>query len=421
MDSVSIQLQKFIHNNPFPNGYNPIPKLSPTTINVLEWIYYKIIRSTNSFDFNGKNTKGEHITDMGTITSLNKKITNVYTELGLYYKHIQEPIRRYIDKKITSSRVYTFNVYSNNVELTIIFPNSNNTSGDFNDILRKTYMWLHIAYQFSSPECSNHLRIFIIMSDLTKTTPIPDINKTHELSEVNVNSAQTTSCRPENEIHIYRSEEWFKVLIHETMHALGIDFSHTNDTNMIALNEIMKNTFVFKMKDLRLYESYCEAWAEIINVLFCVYFSRTETDDDDVLMSVEKSLQMERKWVLFQCAKIIKFYGLTYTDIYNLDPIVVDKLNAVYLEKNTTTFSYYIAKAIILFNIDTFFEWCINSNIDVIRFKNTRKTILSFGEFIISKCDYPDMVRSIAHYENILTSPEKYNSLAIRTMRMSIH
>ena len=41
----------------------------------------------------------------------------------------------------------------------------------------------------------------------------------------NVNTAFTYTCNRNNVIHIYRQEEWFKVLIHETFHNLNMDFS----------------------------------------------------------------------------------------------------------------------------------------------------------------------------------------------------
>ena len=45
------------------------------------------------------------------------------------------------------------------------------------------------------------------------------------LSPTHCNSAVTTSCIRNGEICIYRKEEFLKVLIHESFHIFGLDFS----------------------------------------------------------------------------------------------------------------------------------------------------------------------------------------------------
>ena len=45
------------------------------------------------------------------------------------------------------------------------------------------------------------------------------------LVQSHVNSGYTYTCKENNEIVIYREEEWLKVLIHESFHAYGLDFS----------------------------------------------------------------------------------------------------------------------------------------------------------------------------------------------------
>ena len=43
------------------------------------------------------------------------------------------------------------------------------------------------------------------------------------LGESHVNTAYTWHCSPNNKIVIYRHEEWFKVLIHESFHFFGFE------------------------------------------------------------------------------------------------------------------------------------------------------------------------------------------------------
>jgi hypothetical protein len=65
-----------------------------------------------------------------------------------------------------------------------------------------------------------------------------------------VNGGITTSCNgSQGEILVYREEEWFKVLIHELFHRVGLEWSHTT-----ALND-------------KSFESYVEYWSERLLVL----------------------------------------------------------------------------------------------------------------------------------------------------------
>ena len=61
------------------------------------------------------------------------------------------------------------------------------------------------------------------------------------LDQDNCNTAVTYACAIKGECLIYRKEEWFKVLIHETMHALCLDFSGFTYTNLKTNIENISN------------------------------------------------------------------------------------------------------------------------------------------------------------------------------------
>ena len=63
------------------------------------------------------------------------------------------------------------------------------------------------------------------MTNLRKQLPS---NMLDVLDVEHVNSAVTTSCTTSGSLVIYREEEWFKVLIHELFHVMGLDFSATH-------------------------------------------------------------------------------------------------------------------------------------------------------------------------------------------------
>lgn len=435
MSEVSINLQDFIRSD--IDKYNKgLPALTQKSVSVLTWLYDKVINSDEEFKLyklkyenkTGKMGKANYY----DIVGIDKLSKNIFIDMASMSRSIPKDVISFIvSENFSHLRIYTFNINSRTITLSIMFSDAEYdtvSNSVFEGILKKIYMWLSIAVQFASDKCSMRLSVYLIMTDLVKTAPV---NKSMELSDVNVNSALTMSCQPKNEIYIYRKEEWFKVFIHETMHALGIDFSASNLQNMTELNRYVKRVFHLRVKnDLRLYESYCEFWAETINVLFYVFFSNTTGayhDKNDNINKINEHLFMERKWALFQCAKITNFYNIKYTDIFSDVPKIIKMVNSNYNEKNTYTFSYYIAKAILFYNMGGFLDWCVDSNNDVINFTNTRENILSFADFVSLNSKSPEMIEQIEHYEKLMNR-DTYSQrtplstkTALQTMRMSLH
>jgi hypothetical protein len=218
------------------------------------------------------------------------------------------------------------------------------------------------------------------------------------LQSININSAFTFSCLENNEIFIYRKEEVFKVLIHETIHSFGLDFSSFN-TN----DDIIRHNFKgVKSNDLRIYESYCETWAEIINILLKGG-------------NINKHIFYEKKWALFQCSKVLQHYFLNYDDLFNN--------NKIYKEENTNPFSYYILKAINLVHVNDFVLFCDNSNTNLINFKNDQETVTKYYYFINNHCKSNKIIKEL----DILNNWFFYGTISdeeivlLKSMRMSLY
>jgi hypothetical protein len=84
-----------------------------------------------------------------------------------------------------------------------------------------------------------------------------------------VNGGLSDICEPDGQIIVYRKEEWFKVFIHETMHNYGLDFAVLD--NILRSNKKLQSIFSVQT-DIKIFESYCETWARIMNVFFESYF-----------------------------------------------------------------------------------------------------------------------------------------------------
>lgn len=229
-----------------------------------------------------------------------------------------------------------------------------------------------------------------------------ELPREHEvIDRVHVNTAFTFAChKGSNSIYIFREEEWFKVLLHESFHSFGLDFALMPED---VVNKAMFSIFPIKL-DLRFSESYAELWAEIINVLFISvinYPCNSNRINMNILArSIETKMADEIAFSMFQISKILKHNKMGYIELFS-------KNN--YMEK-TSVFSYYILKGIMIFYYNDFIEWCITHN-DGLRFNKTEENLLSLVEFIKLRCRNPEILRTIGENKSI------HNKT---TMRMSI-
>ena len=72
------------------------------------------------------------------------------------------------------------------------------------------------------------------------------------ISASHVNGGLSNICQIDGRILVYRKEEWFKVLIHESMHNYGLDFSIL-DISMA--NKKLHSIFSIQT-DIKIFESY---------------------------------------------------------------------------------------------------------------------------------------------------------------------
>ena len=419
---ITKHLKNFIKNK-FDLNKSEIQKsrkFSQNTKNVIKQIYNKINKSYNKFD-----------SDQEKITYENIDFSNK-SNLGTSYNYIPEEIKKEIDDSMKVGRIYTFNIKKRIIKVSLILPidtkkidiKSKNIqriiSQEFNKIVQKVYIWLYTIESYAHLNCSKVMNIYIILTDSIKTLPRV-LGK--EIGRVNANTAFTTSCSEKSEIHIYRNEEYFKVLLHETMHNLGLDFSTMNEN--ITTTKI-KEIFPVKCEDLRIYESYCEMWAEIINVIFYVYFTsnvNTKNDIDKIINKIEDCLYYESQWSNYQCSKILHFYNLKYTDMFDKSITKSAHRDENYKEKDTHVIAYYVIKSFLMFHVNEFIEWCIDNNDNIISFQKNNTTLQSYCNLIKSLYKIPIFLENINIIEKNI-SEKKIKEIPfyeLNTLRMSLH
>lgn len=289
------------------------------------------------------------------------------------------------------------------------------TSDFFETAIKRIYLWFYVAFMYAPSECSRHLKCYIYLTDLQKYLPSGGGGGAVEpIGFAHANTAFTTACREHTEINVFRYEEWFKVLIHESFHCLGLDFSSID--SRAATVEVLKMYHVNSAVNLS--ETYCEVFAELLNVMFILFYS-TDTDKDaDINMLIKRTehlINHERVFSMFQCAKVLHHYNISYEELIKGNNNVGEKF-----KERTNVLSYYIIKTVLLYNIDDFVKWCD---------KHNEKGGLNFNK-TNNLVDYCNLIREhyknrgFIHILNVLKEwndkPGKKMAFENKTMRMSL-
>ena len=380
----------------------------------------------------------------------------------------------------------------------IIFENSNyeinnikkKSASYFKNCVLKIYIWLSILSKYAHAECGKNLECFIYLTPFKRKLPKMENNDSHEnfgyiggdvhthddhddhddnhehgynekvFKPLHVNGGVSDVCQTNGQIVVYRKEEWFKVFMHETMHNYGMDFS----TLDISLANIKLKTIFAIQTHIKIFESYCEIWARIMNVFFECYFdihrhslalfkplttrkkiinnlhrqhtfslkkqsrivtataiaTRDNKDKKNIFLNMFYNfMQHESVFSLFQCVKILNFMGLDYNIISTCNASNNSIVKKFYKEE-TNVFAYYIIVAILISNFNNFILWCIDNNTNLINFKKEQNSIDSFIQFISENYKNDDLLKSIVGLEHKLANHVSSDKILLNTMRMTV-
>jgi hypothetical protein len=262
----------------------------------------------------------------------------------------------------------------------------------------KINKWLHLATRFAENNCSTVVRVYLYLTFVEKRLPTA-FGQT--ISPEHVNTAFTTGCNSSTEIVIFRREEWFKVFIHESMHNLGLDFDFQSKSQ-----NLLKSVFPLHNSNCFLRETYCEMWAEIINILL------------HNTSAFERHIQIERKFSFFQAAKVLDYFDLNYVELYERTK-EAEQLRQTNYKESTEVFCYYIVKTIMLYNCNDFIEWVSNNSIHGIKF-DKQKVDKFIRELIIPAYNQVKFVKLIDKVQTKHFDKPVSNSFLKNTLRMSV-
>jgi hypothetical protein len=173
--------------------------------------------------------------------------------------------------------------------------------------------------------------------------------------------------------------------------------------------------------DVRIYETYCETWAEIINVMFIVF---QLSSHDNLVKKLEKFMDYERVFSLFQCAKILKHFGLSYSQLYEKTDTAHMARKMRYKEK-TPVLSYYIIKSFLMYKVNHFLEWCVSNNNVSIRFNDAdaNATMNSYFELIQNLYQdkkFIECIDALCHWFTKQEKTKRSTDTEFKTLRMSL-
>ena len=338
--------------------------------------------------------------------------------------YFPQEIRKVIETKTVNKILYYCVLNERKITLTFFTFKNETNFAIYDKYAKQVFMLIAILTHYSSSECSKSLNIFIYLTDFKRI--IPDNNYTI-LGSYNVNGGFTTTCDKNSEIVVYRKEEWFKVLIHEAFHNLGLDFSKMN-TNQF--HSKIKQLFPINSK-FNIFESYCEFWARILNSAFCSYNVIDNKNDKDAFKTfLDFFIQIERLFSLFQCNKILKFLGISYQNLYETDNGSHIARENLYKEK-TNVFAYYIVTAFLLDNYVNVMNWCNKNNLSCFKFNNSQRNLDLFYNLIENSYKRNEFLKNlmcVSNYASKLNKKtNKNNKLAnnqinniFKTTRMTI-
>ena len=352
-----------------------------------------------------------------------KKITNVSQisrPKNFNSNNFPEEIRNQIDHLSLSEISYTFSLFDRNITLHFIVEELEveHKIDVYNKYVDAIIMWFYILNEYGSKKCSSLFTVFLYFTSLEKKLPESNIDI---LDQIHVNTAFTTTCPKDSEIVIFRKEEWFKVLIHESFHNFALDFSDmdTSECKRDILSIFPVNS------EVNLFESYTEFWAEIMNALFCSFLSlKNKSDIEEFHSNFEFFINFERTYSFFQLVKTLDFMGLNYKNIYSKTNQSEILRKTLYKEKSNVL-AYYVLKTILINNYQGFLSWCKINNFSLLQFKKTTSNLKEFCNFIRNNYKTKIMLDNVKSSEMCLQKVKnekknKHQKFLLTNMRMSI-
>ena len=285
-------------------------------------------------------------------------------------RYLPSEIRKQIVDHQRKQYVYKYRMQERHFKIVFgLLSSSEVSDSELDKCAEKVCSWLSVCIKYAAPRCGKRQDVYIYMGDDKKRFPRSNITT---IGPKNVNSGYSTVCQSSNEIVVYRSEEWFKVFIHETFHSFGFE---PNDNSQRILSNFVGDLLPIE-PTVSVNETYVECWARIVNSSYCALSK--SSDIENYLSLVRFNLLVESMFSAIQAYRILAFMNIAYSDVINKSSVIAKTL---YKEKSNV-FAYYILSATFLSNPYRFLRWCGKYNTNWLQFNNSPYAVKEFEGFI---------------------------------------
>lgn len=279
------------------------------------------------------------------------------------------------------------------IDLSLYLPIEKNSENKYDepnvDLINKIFLFMSKLFKASNEK----LKLVVFYGNQKKMLDFS--NKNNFLCSDNVNSG--VSIKHEL-IMIWRKEEFYKVLIHELVHFFGIDF-YVNDSIYEKLNELLNLKYKIVGSD-KINESYTEAIAIFLHSI--IY-------SEENMLNINDVMKYEIMFSHFQMAKILSYFNCES----------FDKLEKTNIKQNTSVFSYYIIKSILMVNYLQLFDFWLENGFKILNGNENKYEILYTKIIKKNNIDENTLNFFINYVTNNVT--EFGESFIFKTMRMSCY
>lgn len=274
--------------------------------------YYNYVKAQNN------KIKIEQVTEL-TIEDASKYLPSLLVNKINKLKYVQYTLNDKFMNVDINLRVYhevSFNIKKMNMYIIFV-----------------TYFIIFVASKINSLHGVTTIMLKVVCSPFKKR-----MNNAKTLTAYNVNGGITTMYynMPVREVLVFREEEVIKVLIHELLHALGMDVK-----NIDAKSEKPLSTF-FNVENVNCNESFNDTFACLLNVFLVTKFMKGKYSLFSYL------LECETAFIIKQSNKILPILGIDVIDKR------LSKTNDIPRKEATHVISYYILKSLNFANMNDF-------------------------------------------------------------------
>jgi hypothetical protein len=136
-----------------------------------------------------------------------------------------------------------------------------------------------------------------------------------------------------------------------------------------AMQRVLQRTYAIS-HPVRVYETYCEIWARVLNVCFACFSPSSMVGGGSPILNVHLNafiecvldgLHRDAQFALQQCAKIMRYMDIPWSVMRSPTKdnraIVAQKYR-----ENTNVFAYYVMTCALQNSPDVFLVWCYKNN-----------------------------------------------------------